>query len=301
MQNQFSRTQMLLGAEAMDKLKESHVAIFGIGGVGGYVVEALARAGVGHFDLIDDDVVCLTNINRQIHATIKTIGHPKVEAGRERILLINPHADVVTHQTFFLPDTKDEFDFTQYDYVVDAVDTVTAKLLIIEEAQKAGVPVISCMGCGNRMDPSRLHITDIYKTEKDPLSKVMRRELRKRGIRKCTVLFSTETALAPIEDPEISCREHCVCPPDSPRSCNDRRAIPASSPFVPSAAGLLIASKVTSDLIGFDHAAREREDLEKKLKKRELFRAGRALREKLRNSSADNPDTDSEKRVKPYD
>ena len=284
MQNQFSRTQLLLGAEAMDKLKTAHVAIFGIGGVGGYVVEALARAGVGHFDLIDDDVVCLTNINRQIHATIKTVGHPKVEAGKERVLLINPHAEVETHQTFFLPDTKDQFDFTKWDYVVDAVDTVTAKLLIIEEAQKAGVPVISCMGCGNRLDPSKLEITDIYKTVKDPLSKVMRRELKKHGIKKCTVLYSTETALSPIEDPEISCREHCVCPPNSPRSCNDRRAIPASSPFVPPAAGLMIASKVAMDLIGFDHAAREKEDLEKKLKKRELFRAGRALREKLKDA-----------------
>lgn len=284
MQNQFSRTQLLLGAEAMDKLKTAHVAIFGIGGVGGYVVEALARAGVGHFDLIDDDVVCLTNINRQIHATIKTVGHPKVEAGKERVLLINPHAEVETHQTFFLPDTKDQFDFTKWDYVVDAVDTVTAKLLIIEEAQKAGVPVISCMGCGNRLDPSKLEITDIYKTVKDPLSKVMRRELKKRGVKKCTVLYSTETALSPIEDPEISCREHCVCPPNSPRSCNDRRAIPASSPFVPPAAGLMIASKVAMDLIGFDHAAREKEDLEKKLKKRELFRAGKALREKLKDA-----------------
>jgi tRNA A37 threonylcarbamoyladenosine dehydratase len=284
MQNQFSRTQLLLGAEAMDKLKTAHVAIFGIGGVGGYVVEALARAGVGHFDLIDDDVVCLTNINRQIHATIKTVGHPKVEAGKERVLLINPHAEVETHQTFLLPDTKDQFDFTKWDYVVDAVDTVTAKLLIIEEAQKAGVPVISCMGCGNRLDPSKLEITDIYKTVKDPLSKVMRRELKKRGVKKCTVLYSTETALSPIEDPEISCREHCVCPPNSPRSCNDRRAIPASSPFVPPAAGLMIASKVAMDLIGFDHAAREKEDLEKKLKKRELFRAGRALREKLKDA-----------------
>lgn len=284
MQNQFSRTQLLLGAEAMDKLKTAHVAIFGIGGVGGYVVEALARAGVGHFDLIDDDVVCLTNINRQIHATIKTVGHPKVEAGKERVLLINPHAEVETHQTFFLPDTKDQFDFTKWDYVVDAVDTVTAKLLIIEEAQRAGVPVISCMGCGNRLDPSKLEITDIYKTVKDPLSKVMRRELKKRGVKKCTVLYSTETALSPIEDPEISCREHCVCPPNSPRSCNDRRAIPASSPFVPPAAGLMIASKVAMDLIGFDHAAREKEDLEKKLKKRELFRAGRALREKLKDA-----------------
>ena len=284
MQNQFSRTQLLLGAEAMDKLKTAHVAIFGIGGVGGYVVEALARAGVGHFDLIDDDVVCLTNINRQIHATIKTVGHPKVEVGKERVLLINPHAEVETHQTFFLPDTKDQFDFTKWDYVVDAVDTVTAKLLIIEEAKKAGVPVISCMGCGNRLDPSKLEITDIYKTVKDPLSKVMRRELKKRGVKKCTVLYSTETALSPIEDPEISCREHCVCPPNSPRSCNDRRPIPASSPFVPPAAGLMIASKVAMDLIGFDHAAREKEDLEKKLKKRELFRAGRALREKLKDA-----------------
>lgn len=284
MQNQFSRTQLLLGAEAMDKLKTAHVAIFGIGGVGGYVVEALARAGVGHFDLIDDDVVCLTNINRQIHATIKTVGHPKVEAGKERVLLINPHAEVETHQTFLLPDTKDQFDFTKWDYVVDAVDTVTAKLLIIEETQKAGVPVISCMGCGNRLDPSKLEITDIYKTVKDPLSKVMRRELKKRGVKKCTVLYSTETALSPIEDPEISCREHCVCPPNSPRSCNDRRAIPASSPFVPPAAGLMIASKVAMDLIGFDHAAREKEDLEKKLKKRELFRAGRALREKFKDA-----------------
>ena len=281
MQNQFSRTQMLLGAEAMEKLKTAHVAIFGIGGVGGYVVEALARAGVGHFSLIDDDVVCLTNINRQIIATIKTVGHPKVEVAKERVLSINPHAEVETYKTFFLPDTKDQFDFTKWDYVVDAVDTVTAKLLIIEESKKAGVPVISCMGCGNRMDPSKLEITDVYKTVKDPLSKVMRRELKKRGIKKCTVLYSTETALSPIDDPEISCREHCVCPPNSPRSCNDRRAIPASTPFVPPAAGIMIASRVATEIIGFDHEAREKQDLETRLKKRELFRAGRALREKL--------------------
>lgn len=267
MQNQFSRTQMLLGAEAMDKLKAARVAIFGIGGVGGYVVESLARAGVGHFVLVDDDVVCLTNINRQILATVNTIGHPKVEIGKERILSINPHAEVETHKTFFLPENKDEFDFSKWDYVVDAVDTVTAKLLIIEEAQKAGIPVISCMGCGNRVDPTKLLITDIYKTVNDPLAKVMRRELRKRGVRKCTVLYSTETALTPIDDSEISCREHCVCPPNSPRSCSDRRAIPSSTPFVPPVAGIMIASKIATDIIGFDHAAREKSDLEKKLKK----------------------------------
>ncbi len=293
MQNQFSRTQMLLGAEAMDTLKNKTVAIFGIGGVGGYVLEALARAGIGHFDLIDDDVVCLTNINRQILATIKNIGQAKVEAGAERIGMINPHAEVRTHKTFFLPETCDGFDFTSYDYCIDAVDTVTAKLLIIEKAKEAGVPVISCMGCGNRMDPQALRITDISRTEKDPLARVMRRELKKRGIKKCTVLFSTETALSPIEDDAISCRSHCVCPPNSPRSCNDRRSIPASSPFVPPAAGLLIASKVTTDLIGFDHRAREEADLKKKLKNRELIRAGRALRQKaLKGPDANRGDQD---------
>lgn len=248
MLNQFSRTQLLLGTEAMEKLKRARVAVFGIGGVGGYVCEALVRSGVGAFDLVDDDKVCLTNLNRQIIATRKTVGKYKVEVMRERILEINPDCDVRVHQCFYLPETADQFNFSDYDYVVDAVDTVTAKVTLVLEAQKAGVPIISCMGAGNKLDASALEVADIYDTSVCPLARVMRAELRKRGVKHLKVVYSKEPALTPIDDMTISCRTHCICPPDTARKCTQRRQVPGSNAFVPAAAGLIIAGEVVRDI-----------------------------------------------------
>ncbi|EFU75421.1 tRNA threonylcarbamoyladenosine dehydratase [Lachnoanaerobaculum saburreum] len=247
--DQFARTQLLLGVDAMNKLKNSRVAVFGIGGVGGYSVEALARSGVGAVDLIDDDKVCLTNINRQIIADVKTIGKYKVDVARDRILSINPRCKVTTYQCFYLPQNAKDFDFSQYDYVIDAVDTVTAKINLVMQANESGVPVISSMGAGNKLDPTAFVVSDIYKTDVCPLAKVMRRELKKRNIKKLKVVYSKEKPLVPIEDESISCRSHCVCPPGAERKCTDRRAIPGSVAFVPSVVGLIIAGEVIKDLI----------------------------------------------------
>lgn len=252
MLNQFSRTELLIGKEALERLSKAHVAVFGIGGVGGYVVEALVRSGIGAYDLIDDDKVCLTNLNRQIIATRDTIGRYKVEVMRERILSINPDAEVTTHRCFYLPENAQDFDFSSYDYVVDAVDTVTAKLEIVMRAKESNIPVISCMGVGNKLNPTQLEIADIYKTSVCPLAKVMRRELRKRGVDKLKVLYSKEEPITPLDDSEDTCREHCVCPPGTTRKCTQRRAIPGSISFVPSAAGLIIASEVVKDLAGIN-------------------------------------------------
>lgn len=249
MLNQFSRTELLLGKEAMDKLQNSRVAVFGIGGVGGYVCEALVRSGVYHFDLIDDDQVCLTNLNRQIIATRKTIGQYKVDVMRERILEINPNADVSVHKCFFLPENADEFPFEEYDYVVDAVDTVTAKIELVMKAQEKGVPIISSMGAGNKLDPSAFKVADIYKTRVDPLARVMRREMKKRGVKKLKVVYSEEDPKRPIEDMAVSCRNNCICPPGAQHKCTERRDIPGSTAFVPSVAGLIIAGEVIKDLI----------------------------------------------------
>ena len=248
MLNQFSRTQLLLGVEAMEKLKGARVAVFGIGGVGGYVCEGLVRSGVGAFDLVDDDKVCLTNLNRQIIATRKTVGKYKVDVMRERMLEINPDCDVRVHKCFYLPETAAEFNFSDYDYVVDAVDTVTAKVTLVLEAQKAGVPIISCMGAGNKLDPSRFRVADIYKTQGCPLARVMRTALRKRGVKKLKVVYSDEIPTRPIEDMSISCRSHCICPPGAKHTCTERRDIPGSTAFVPSVAGLIIAGEVVKDL-----------------------------------------------------
>lgn len=248
MLNQFSRTQLVYGEEVMKKLASSRVAVFGIGGVGGYVVEALVRSGIGALDLIDDDKVCLTNINRQIIATRKTIGKYKVDVAEERVHDINPDCDVKTYKTFFLPETKDEFDFTQYDYVVDAIDTVTGKLGIIECCQDANVPVISSMGAGNKVNASMFEVADIYKTSVCPLAKVMRHECKKRGIKKLKVVYSKEQPRRPLEDMSISCRQHCICPPGTVRKCTERRDIPGSTAFVPSVVGLIIAGEVINDL-----------------------------------------------------
>ncbi|ADL05113.1 ThiF family adenylyltransferase [Lacrimispora saccharolytica] len=248
MLNQFSRTQLLLGEDAMKKLSEAKVAVFGIGGVGGYVAEALVRSGIGSFVLVDDDKVCLTNINRQIIATRKTVGKYKVDVMKDRILEINPDAQVETHQCFYLPENADDFDFKEYDYVVDAVDTVTAKLELIMRAKEAGVPVISCMGAGNKLDPTKFLVADIYKTTMCPLAKVMRRELKKRGVKKLKVVYSTEKPTRPLEDMSISCRTNCICPPGAKHKCTERRDIPGSVAFVPSVAGLIIAGEVIKDL-----------------------------------------------------
>lgn len=248
MLNEFSRTQLLLGKEAMDKLKNARVAVFGIGGVGTFVVEALARCGVGSFTLFDDDKVCLTNINRQLIATRKTIGKKKVDVMAERIADINPKAAVETHACFYLPENADQFDLSGYDYVVDAIDTVSAKIELIVRAKAAGVPIISSMGAGNKLNPTMLEVADIYKTSMDPLAKVMRHELKKRGIKKLKVVYSKEKPLTPIDEDSISCKDNCVCPPGTTRKCTHRRAIPGSVSFVPSVAGLIIASEVVKDI-----------------------------------------------------
>lgn len=248
MLNQFSRTQLLLGKESMEVLKNSRVAVFGIGGVGGYTVEALVRSGVGTIDLIDDDKVCLTNINRQLIATRKTVGKYKVDVMKERILEINPDAIINEYKCFFLPENRDEFDFSLYSYVVDAVDTVTAKIQLVMEAKNAGVPIISSMGAGNKLDPTAFEVADIYETSVCPLAKVMRSELRKRNIDHLKVVYSKEKPIRPIEDMSISCRTHCICPPGAKHKCTERRDIPGSTAFVPSVVGLIIAGEVIKDL-----------------------------------------------------
>ncbi len=249
MLNEFARTQLIYGPEAMAKLAAARVAVFGIGGVGGYTVEALARSGVGALDLIDDDKVCLTNINRQIIATRKTIGKYKVDVAEERVHDIAPRCEVRTYKTFYLPETQDQFDFSQYDYVVDAIDTVTGKLTIIENAKKLNVPIISSMGAGNKVDPTKFEVADIYKTSVCPLAKVMRHECKKRGIKHLKVVYSKEVPRRPLEDMSISCRTNCVCPPGTERKCTDRRDIPGSTAFVPSVVGLIIAGEVINDLV----------------------------------------------------
>ena len=248
MSNPFTRTELLFGKEAMEHLSGCRVAVFGIGGVGGYVCEALARSGVGVFDLIDDDKVCLSNINRQIIATRKTVGKYKTEVMKERILDINPNAEVNTYQCFFLPENASDFPFDKYDYVVDAIDTVTAKIELVMQCQKAGVPIISSMGAGNKLDPTQFRVADIYKTRMDPLSKVMLRELKKRGVKKLKVVYSEEEPIKPVGDMEDSCPVEAVSPPDTESHGTKRRSIPGSTAFVPSVAGLIIAGEVVKDL-----------------------------------------------------
>ena len=248
MLNEFSRTELLLGADAMEALANARVAVFGIGGVGGYAVEALVRSGIGALDLIDDDRVCLTNINRQIYATHKTVGLYKVDVAAERIRDINPKCIVYTYKTFYLPETASQFDFTKYDYIIDAIDTVTGKLELITQANKVGTPIISSMGAGNKLDPAAFEVADIYKTSICPLAKVMRRECKKRGIKSLKVVYSKEEPIRPKEDMSISCREHCICPPGTARKCTQRRDIPGSTAFVPSVVGLIIAGEVIKDL-----------------------------------------------------
>lgn len=249
MLTQFSRTELLFGKEAMDKLAGSKVAVFGIGGVGGYICEALVRSGVGAFDLIDDDKVCLTNLNRQIIATRSTVGKYKTDVMRDRMLDINPNVEVEVHKCFFLPENADDFPWDSYDYVVDAVDTVTAKIALVMKCKEKNIPIISSMGAGNKLDGSQFKVADIYKTKVCPLAKVMRRELKKRGVKKLKVVYSEEIPTRPIEDMAISCRNNCICPPGAEHKCTERRDIPGSVAFVPSVAGLIIAGEVAKDLI----------------------------------------------------
>jgi tRNA A37 threonylcarbamoyladenosine dehydratase len=248
MLNQFSRTELLYGQEAMEKLKNSRVAIFGIGGVGGFTLEALVRSGVGAVDIIDDDTVCLSNLNRQIIATQKTIGKAKVDVAQERMLDINPDLKIVKHQKFFTPQTSCEFDFTQYDYVVDAIDTVAGKIELVLKAQAAGVPIISSMGAGNKKYPYLFEVADIYQTSVCPLARVMRTELRKRGVKKLKVVYSKEKPITPVQNSEVI-EENCASNTNSTqRTSSKRRSIPGSTAFVPSVVGLIIAGEIVNDL-----------------------------------------------------
>ena len=242
---QFLRTEMLLGTEAMEKLQNSHVAVFGVGGVGGYVVEALARSGVKNFDLIDNDTVALSNINRQIIATHSSVGKYKVDVMKERIFDINPDAVINVHKCFFLPENSGDFDFAKYTYIVDAIDTVTAKLELIVRANEANVPIISSMGTGNKLDPTKLEVTDIYKTEVCPLARVMRNELKKRGIKKLKVVYSKEQPI------KVKKKENDQITSENVGRIKD---VPGSVAFVPSVAGLIIAGQVIRDIIGGEYA-----------------------------------------------
>lgn len=241
MSERFIRSEMIFGSSAMERLAKCRVAVFGVGGVGGYTVEALARSGVGAIDLIDSDTVAVSNINRQIIATESTVGKYKVDAARERILDINPEAAVTAHRTFFTPENAHQFDFTLYDYVVDAIDTVSGKLALAVMCAEAGIPLISSMGAGNKADPTAFEVADIYKTSVDPLARVMRRELKKRGIRKLKVVYSKEEPIVP------AVRE----PLDGTDCAPGKRLPPGSNAFVPSVVGLIIAGEVIKDLIGF--------------------------------------------------
>lgn len=238
MGERFDRTQRLLGADAMEKLKNAHVAVFGIGGVGGHAVEAVVRSGVGTVTIVDSDEVAVSNINRQLIATTRTVGRKKVDVMKEHLLDINPEIQVNSYCCFFLPETKENFDFSKYDYVIDAVDTVTAKLALVEACKEAGVPIISSMGAGNKLDPTAFEVTDIYKTSVCPLAKVMRKELKVRNIKHLKVVYSKEIPLAPIEDESFVSDEK-----------RTRRATPGSVAFVPSVAGLILAGEVVKDLV----------------------------------------------------
>ena len=258
MHERFSRTERLFGPAAMEKLAKSRVAVFGLGGVGGYAVEALARSGVGALDLVDDDCVSVTNLNRQILATEQTLGMAKTDAAEQRVLSVNPDCRVRKYNLFFLPETARFFDFSDYDYVVDAVDTVTAKLALIECAKAAGVPIISAMGAGNKADPTAFEVTDISKTSVCPLARVLRKELKKRGIERLKVVYSREKPLTPLPAEEerracAVCPEGCSCPDAEQRLGAARRDVPASNAFVPGVAGLILAGEVVKDLIGWEN------------------------------------------------
>ncbi len=249
MPNEFSRTELLIGKEALHKLALSKVAIFGIGGVGSFAAEALARCGIGQLVLVDHDLICATNINRQIHATHSTVGQPKVEVMKNRILDINPRARVETSMAFYPAECEEQMPSADLDYIIDAIDTVSSKIELVVNAKRLNIPIISSMGAGNKLDPGRFEIADIYQTSVCPLAKVMRRELRKRDIPALKVVYSKEPPQAPILSGESACQDGCICPPGSSRSCLIRRQVPGSISFVPSAAGLLLAGHVVRELI----------------------------------------------------
>ena len=254
MNDQFSRTELIFGKAGMSKLFKAAVAVFGIGGVGGYAVEALARSGVGRLDLFDYDKVCLTNINRQIHATRKNVGMYKVDVAKERVLDINPDATVNTYKMFYLPDTSAQVDLSQYDYIIDAIDTVSGKIELAVRANECGVPVISSMGAGNKVDATAFEVADIYDTSVCPLAKVMRRELRKRGIQKLKVVYSKETPIKPGKNIPADCEADNICPPGTESECTRRRQIPGSNAFVPPVAGLIIAGEVIKALVDYNYS-----------------------------------------------
>lgn len=262
METQFARTELLLGKENMEKLAHARVCIFGIGGVGGYVAEALARSGVGHLELVDNDVVALSNLNRQIIATHATLGRDKVDVMKERIRSINPDAEVVTHKCFYLPETQVQFDFTKYDYVVDAIDTVAGKISLVVQAEASGTPIISSMGAGNKLDPAAFRVADIYETSVCPLAKVMRKELKKRGVKKLKVVYSKELQVVLQHEEAEADLDLLQCHGNGDNGARlsvseaerlpgfSRRSIPGSVAFVPSVVGLIMAGEVVKDLLG---------------------------------------------------
>ena len=255
-QNQFSRTQMLLGREGINQLKNSRVAVFGCGGVGSFAAEGLARAGVGQIALFDDDNICLTNVNRQVMATIRNVGQDKVEAMKERIFLINPRCQVSLHKVFYGKETASDIDLTSYDYVIDAIDSLSSKMLLVEQAQAAGVPVISCMGTGNKLDPTAFEVTCLSKTLVCPMARTMRKELKRRGITQLKVVYSKEKPMVPDDhNGELDCKHNCICPPGAAAHCTIRRQVPGSVSFVPSVAGMIIAGEVIKALCGIGTVA----------------------------------------------
>ena len=249
MLNRFSRTELLIGEDGIKKLQNAKVAIFGVGGVGSFVVEGLVRAGVGHFVIVDNDKICLTNLNRQIIATRKTIGKYKVDVAKERILDINPNATVETYQEFYMPNSESNILREDLNYVVDCIDTVTAKIELVMNCKKMNIPIISAMGTGNKLDPSKFEITDIYKTSVCPLAKVMRKELRKRNVDSLKVIYSKEEPIKINQESNYSCKTNCICPPGTKRKCSIRNQVPGSISFVPSVAGLMIAGEIVKEII----------------------------------------------------
>ena len=249
MLNQFSRTELLIGEDGIKKLQNAKVAIFGVGGVGSFVVEGLVRAGVGHFVIVDNDKICLTNLNRQIIATRKTIGKYKVDVAKERILDINPNATVETYQEFYMPNSESNILREDLNYVVDCIDTVTAKIELVMNCKKMNIPIISAMGTGNKLDPSKFEITDIYKTSVCPLAKVMRKELRKRNVDSLKVIYSKEEPIKINQESNYRCKTNCICPPGTKRKCSIRNQVPGSISFVPSVAGLMIAGEIVKEII----------------------------------------------------
>ena len=250
-QHSLSRTELLIGKEGLDKLRNSRVIVFGVGGVGSFTVEALARAGVGEITLIDDDTVCLTNLNRQVHATYTTISQPKVDVMKERILSINRKCNVITHRVFVTPDNIEEIVPKDIDYVVDAIDTVSAKLALAEYCYKNNIRIMSSMGTGNKLDPTQFKVTDVFKTKVCPLAKVMRYELRKRGVEKLKVVYSEEVPRKPKADEVVTCKTGCVCTGGT-KKCASKRQIPGSMSFVPPVAGMIIAGEVVRDILGIN-------------------------------------------------